>query len=97
MATKTIITERTSVEVELKHEACAFCKYVKNHVRREQKRQLSTNAERYGTIYRTEHGQIQEKSDMIRMVITLPKSMVGKTATFELESAEMIDVLHSIL
>jgi len=97
MTKKTVITARTSVEVELKHEACAFCKYVKNHVRREQKRQLDANQERYATIYRTNHGQIQEKSDMIRMVIALPKSMVGKTATFELESAEMCDVLHSIL
>lgn len=97
MTKKTIFTERTSVEVELKHEACAFCKFVKNHVRREQKRQLDANRERYGTIYSTDHGQIQEKSDMIRMVITLPKSMVGKTATFEKESAEMIDLLHAIL
>lgn len=81
----------------MKHEACAFCKYVKQYVRREQKRQHDANCERYGTIYRTDHGQIQEKSDTIRMVITLPKSMVGKMAIFELESSEMLDLLQSIL
>lgn len=85
------IISTTSVQVELKNDACGQCRYVTDYVRRQQRRQLSDPYERFCTTYRTEHGQVQETSDRIRMVITLPKSMQGKPATFERESAEIFD------
>lgn len=94
---KVIITERTSVEVELEHEACATCKYVKSYIRQQQKRQHSANSERYGTLYRTKHGQIQQKSDRIRMVITLPREMKGKSSIFDSEASELVDMLYSAI
>lgn len=67
---------------------------MREHLRRLHRKHVSDNYERFGTVFKTDHGQVQRTSDRVRMVITLPMDMLGKTGVFELESAEMLDFLQ---